>query len=147
MPTWTPGTDAVIQLDNASNVLTDISDSVSTVSIDGTAGATVFHTFGLVGGQSAEGNRSNTASLGIRRSEDSGLGTRLVDPWYFSSGKMGARTLQIDVPDSSAGSTRISGEVYITAWQPINQDAGGDGTPTVTTLALQYDGLPTYSVL
>lgn len=147
MPTWTPNTDCVVNLDNASNVLTDISDAVSTASMDGTASAAVFYTFGLSGGQSAEGNRTVTATLGVRRAEDSGLATRLIDPWFFAAGKMGARTLQIDLPDSSAGSTRISGEFYITAWQPISQDAGGDGTPTVVNLALQSDGLPSYSVL
>ena len=55
MPTYRPNTDAVVSLDNASNVLTDISNYVSTASVDITAQIGSFYVFGSTGAQAAEG--------------------------------------------------------------------------------------------
>lgn len=147
MPTYRPNTDAVIKLDNSVGSLTDVSDYCSTASVDGTASIGMFYVFGETGSQAAEGKRDVKASLGVRPATDTTGASASLDGWFFSAAKMGARTLEIDTPDSATGSTRISGEVYLSAWQPINQDAAGDGTPSTQTASLQYVGIPTRSVL
>ncbi len=147
MPTYRPNTDAIVSLDNASAVLTDISDYVSTCSVDGTAQIGMFYVFGETGAQAAEGKRDTKASLGVRPATDTTGASASLDGWYFSVGKMGQRTLRIDTPDSATGSTRIEGETFLSAWQPISQDAAGDGSPSTQTASLQFVGVPTRSVL
>lgn len=147
MPTYRANTDAVTKMDNSVGSLIDVSDYVSTVSIDGTAQIGKFYVFGELGAQSAEGKRDVTATMGVRPATDSAGASASLDGWFFSATKMGARTLEIDTPDSATGSTRISGEVYLSGWQPVSQDAAGDGTPSTQTASFQYAGLPTRSVL
>lgn len=145
--TYTPNTDAVVKLDNSVGSLTDISDYCSTVSIKGTASIGKFYVFGEVGAQSAEGKRDMTADLGVRPAEDAAGASRSLNTWFMSVTTMGRRTFEVDTPDSTSGSCRFSGEVYLSAWEPVNADASGDGTPSTQTATLQFDGLPTYSVL
>lgn len=145
--TYTPNTDAVVSLDNASAVLTDVSDYCSTVTISGTASIGKFFVFGETGAQSAEGKRDMTAQIGVRPAEDAAGASRILNAWFMSATTMGRRTFQCDTPDSTSGSCRISGEVYLSAWELVNHDAAGDGTPATQTASLQFDGLPTYSVL
>lgn len=147
MPTYRPNTDAVVSMDNASNVLTDVSDYVSTFSIDLSASIGMFYVFGETGSQAAEGKRDVKASMGVRPATDAAGASMLLDALAFATGKMGQRTLRCDTPDSLTGSTRIEGEAFLTAWQPVNQDAGGDGTPSTQTASWQYVGVPTRSVI
>jgi hypothetical protein len=145
--TFIPNVNAVIKLDNSGGVLTDVSDYVSTVTVDLTASIGKFFVFGEPGAQSAEGKRDVTAALGVRPAEDSVGASYSLNSWAMAAGSMGRRTVEIDVPDSTSASFRISGEFYLSAWQIFNQDAAGDGTPATQTASLQADGLPTYSVL
>lgn len=145
--TFIPNTNAVVKLDNSVGSLTDISDYTSTCTVDMTASIGKFYVFGETGSQSAEGKRDVTAVLGVRPAEDSAGASYSLNGWAMSAGTMGKRTLEIDVPDSTSGSFRISGEAYLSAWQIFNQDAAGDGTPSQQNANLQFDGLPTYSVL
>jgi hypothetical protein len=147
MSTWIPNTQAIVSLDNAVGSLTDISNSCSTVSIDMTASIGVFYTFGSPSANKSEGKRDFKASLGVRPSEDAADAARILNAWSTGAGAMGARTLRVDTPDASSGSLRIQGEVYLSAWQLMNQDASGDGTPPTQTASLEIDTLPTYSVL
>jgi hypothetical protein len=145
--TFIPNTNAVIKLDNSGGSLTDVSDYVSTATVDMSASIGKFSVFGETGTQASEGKRDVTAALGVRPAEDSAGASYSLNGWAMSAGTMGRRTLEIDVPDSTSASFRISCECYLTAWQIFNQDAGGDGTPSTQTASLQFDGLPTYSVL
>lgn len=145
--TFIPNVNAVVKLDNSGGALTDVSDYVSTCTVDMTAQIGKFYVFGETGAQSAEGKRDVTASLGVRPAEDAVGASYSLNGWAMSASAMGRRTLEIDVPDSSSASFRISGEFYLSAWQIFNQDAAGDGTPSTQTASLQADGLPTYSVL
>lgn len=147
MPTWTPNTNAVVSLDNAVGSLTDISNYCSTVTVDMTASIGVFYTFGSLSANKSEGKRDVKASLGVRPAEDATGASRILNAWSMAAAAMGARTFQVDTPDTSSGSCRISGEAYLAAWQLINQDASGDGTPATQTASLEIDTLPTYSVL
>jgi hypothetical protein len=60
--TFIPNVNAVIKLDNSGGVLTDVSDYVSTVTVDLTASIGKFFVFGEPGAQSAEGKRDVTDS-------------------------------------------------------------------------------------
>jgi len=147
MPTWTPNTNAVVSIDNAVGSLTDISTYASIVSVDMSASIGVFYTFGQASANKAEGKRDFKASIGIRPSEESAGGSRIFNAWAVAAGTMGARTFQVDTPDSTSGSCRISAEAYLAAWKMVDQDASGDGTPATQTASLELDTLPTYSVL
>lgn len=147
MPTWTPNTDAVVSLDNAVGSLTDISNYCTTATVDMSASIGVFYTFGSQSANKSEGKRDFKAALGVRPAEDSTGASRILNAWAVATPKMGTRSLRIDTPDATSGSCRIDAEAYLSAWQLINQDAAGDGTPSTQTASLELDTLPTYSVL
>lgn len=147
MPTWTANVNAIVSLDNAVGSLTDISSYVSTVTIDMSASIGVFYTFGIPSANKAEGKRDFKAALGVRPAEDSAGASRILNAWSVASGSMGTRSLRVDTPDASSGSCRIDAECYLSAWQLVNQDASGDGTPSTQTASLEIDTLPTYSLL
>ena len=147
MPTWTPGTQAVISLDNAVGSLTDISNYLTTITVDMSASIGVFYTFGSPSANKSEGKRDFKATLGVRPAEDSTGASRILNAWATAASTMGTRSLRVDTPDASSGSCRIDAECYLSAWQLMNQDASGDGTPATQTASLEIDTLPTYSVL
>lgn len=146
-----PGTDAVIKLDNSGGTPTDISDGVSTATLDVTYQNGQFYTFGLTGAQVTEGQRTFSGTLGIRSSEtnDTSQAYYIASTWLVPGAgvKAGARTLIVDYPDSTAGSYRLSGESRATSFALINSDAGGDGTPATHNLAFNIDGDMTLTII
>jgi len=148
MPTWIPNTDAIVSFDNSIGTLTDQSDYVSSVNLTVANTVNGFYTFGLAGKQNSEGNQDWTGDFGVRPATDAaGAHQDLIDWLTPASGKPGARSLRIQEPDAATGSIQWDMEIYITNYQPVSQDADGDGTPTVRTAQFAIDGVPTLTII
>ncbi len=144
MSVFIPGTDGVVQLDNASAALTDISDDVSTMALDVAYQSGSFFTLGLSGAQTTEGPRSFTGSIGIRPAETDDVtnGHFLANQWLLPGVgvKAGARSLRVQHPDAAVGSYQYDMEIRATSYNVVAADAGGDGTPATQSLAFNVDG-------
>ncbi len=144
MTVFIPGTQGVVLLDNSGGSLVDISDDVSTMQLDVAYQSGSFHTFGLTGAQVTEGPRTFTGSLGVRPGEtdDATNAHYSISNWLVpGSGVLaGARSLRIQHPDTAVGSWQYDMEIRATGYAVVSSDAGGDGTPTVQSLAFNVDG-------
>lgn len=148
MPTWIPNTDAEVHFDNSGGTLTDQSDYISQVSMDVANTVSKFYVFGLTAAQASEGNQNWTGSIGVRPATDAtGAHQDLIDWLTPASGSPGARSLRIYEPDTASGSIQWDGEIYITNYNAVSQDADGDGTPAIRQAQFEVDGAPTLTVI
>ena len=139
--TFIPQTRALVKIDNASNVLTDISSVVSTIAVNVSRNNAGFKTFGLPGEQRVAGKPSYNGTLGIRPTIEAGEGFDLLTA-FFMTEEPDARTIEAYWPDDSAGSYILTGEVLPGNAPIVNQNAEGDGTPVNHDFAIDFDGSP-----
>ncbi len=125
--------DCVIKADNAAGTLTDISGSANKFEIKFPHGVGEYRTFGsqwkgrLVIGKDCEIALTFVCSTTADETYD------LLKDWYHG-GNDSPRSCQFDVPDSSVGSDRFTGE-FVLADLNMPFDAGADevvmGTATL----------------
>ena len=132
---------AVVSLDNSLGVLTDISGSFTsaTLTFDNEVGEyrradSDFPTRYLLGQDLKIGLKIVYSTAG----ETEALG--ILQGWVLSAGitSSDARTIRIDIPDSSSGSTRVQAEV-VPASIDIPADVA-DGAPILVSAALECSG-------
>ena len=106
----------VVSLDTSGGTLTNISGSTTTYSISGSADSGEDSTFEGTSNLTTAGPKTDTVDLAVIYSTATSEGSDILKQWWFSDGHQTERTVQIDVPDSSTGSDRYSGEVRLTGF-------------------------------
>lgn len=149
MPTWIAGTEGVIQVDNAAGSLTDYSDYIETVTLDASTNIGQFFTLGLSAAQTTEGRRTFSGSLGYKPATDSAGFHNIVRQWLTpgAGNQSGSKTVQLQIPNSSAGSFQFDYEIRATSGNIANVNASGDGTATTHTVQYNVDGDVTSSII
>lgn len=152
MSVFIPGTQGIVKLDNASNSLTDISDDVSSFTLDVSYSSGQFFTIGLSGAQTTEGPRRFNGMIGIRPAETDDVSNAhyLATEWLVpGSGSLaGTRSMQVQHPDAAAGSYQYAYEIApATNYNLVNADADGDGTPNIHSLAYNVQGDVTLTII
>lgn len=134
-------TDAVVSMDNASDVLTDISNQVAQVSLKVARKIGSFNTFGLGATQKTPGKPNYTGSIGLYPSEsdDTSEAHRLMVAWNVADSQA-ARSIRIQHPDANAGAYQYDFEAFCNDFEIVKQDANGDGTPPMHSAAIEVDG-------
>jgi len=123
--------DCIPYVDNASGTITDISGSSSTVSITVETETGEANTFTGSFPLSFVGKNKMTVDLTLVYTTATGEAMDILKQWKFGSSYDSARSIQIDIPDSTSGSDRYSGEVKL-ANLSINADASTVGAMEVT---------------
>lgn len=100
----------VLKIDNAGGTLTDISGTSNSVSFDFTNTTEKASVFGDSNPLVFEGPKDDKISAKGLFSTTSTEAYFLLDAWSASGG---ARSIQVDTPNSSAGSKRYTAEVYL----------------------------------
>lgn len=149
MPTFIPGTNAVVTLDNTSGTPQDVSTTVSTLTYDMTSPVGTFYTFGTNVANKTEGKRTYNGTIGVRSAEDTTSADYILSAWGHpgAGNVMGTKTLTVQSPDATSASYQYAGEIRASAIQFLNQDAGGDGTPATKNFAFEWDSEPTRTII
>jgi hypothetical protein len=137
--------DVVISIDNSGGTLTDISGSSNQCSMDIARNVAEVYTFSGDWAIKKSCKSSVTVAVQVLYSTTADEGRDLLEDWIFDSPTTD-KTVQIDVPDSSVGSTRYSGEFTIESYSvPLAASEAGviicsanlsnSGTVTRSTIA------------
>jgi len=137
--------DVVVTLDNASGTATDISGSSNTCSITAETETAKTNTFTGNYPLSFTGKVNVTVDLSAVYTTATGEASDILKQWKFGSSYGSSRTLQIDIPDSTSGSDRYSGEFKL-GNLAINGDANTVGGMEVTA-QLTNDGAFSWTVI
>ena len=114
---------AVTSIDNASGTLTDITSTNSTITVALQRQSSETYVFGDDTAIQGIGKSTGTVSGTIVYSTNATEARAMYNQWYFSA-EGTARTVTVDVPDSSTGSDRYSGELVLNSFTPVDGDAG-----------------------
>lgn len=133
-------TNCEIWLDNAANVLTNISGSLNSVSFTPTNGVAEWHTFGTQWMQRRIVHKDMPIAINAVYTTDAAEAAQLIENWFFG-GNDSPRSLKIYVPDSEVGAFTYTGEVVLVDYNP-NADAEADDVVRLT-INLAPDGVIT----
>lgn len=136
--------DVVVQLDNASGSLTDISGSSNQANMD--FSAVIGEAFTFDGDWSIKKSCKAAVSIALQAvySTTADEALDLLRDWFFNS-RSTSRSIQIDIPDSNAGSDRYSGEVTLESLSiPASAD---DAAPILCAATLSNDGAFSHSTI
>lgn len=117
---------SVIQLDvTSAGTLVDISGTTTKVSIEPDREAKETFTFGDENALTTVGKVSTKIAVEIVYSSTTAEGSYILERWFYDTPAIskGARTIQIDIPDSSTGSRRFSGEVKLSKPPAVELDS------------------------
>lgn len=130
--------DVVLQVDNASGVLTDLSGSSNQASISMSSNTGQAFTFdGEWALQHICGKSASMSIQAIYSTEDAEALNLLAD-WWFGTAYNDARSVQVDIPDSNAGSDRYSGEFVLSSANiPLSAE---DAAPILASFELLNQG-------
>jgi hypothetical protein len=103
--------DVVVNLDNTAGVLTDISGSSNEVSMDFNNQLGEFRTFGTEWPVRTQCGADATISFNAIYSTTATEAVGILKAWFFTD--RDARTIRVDIPNSSVGSDRYTFEVYL----------------------------------
>lgn len=137
--TYANACDVVLKVDNSAGVLTDITGSSSQASLSLTRTLGSLVTFegewDIVLGCKISGTISVTAVYSTANTE----ARNILEGWIFNDdGGTRLRTVQINVPDDSAGSRRYSGEAVIESYELPLDASSAD--PIAVTAQLRTSG-------
>jgi hypothetical protein len=134
----------VIKLDNAAANLTDISGSSNQCSLDIARQVAETYTFSGDWAIKKSCKSAVTVALQVLYSTTQNEGVDILEDWIFDSPTT-AKTLQIDVPNSSVGSTRYAGEFVIESYSvPLSASEAG---VIVCAASLSNSGTVTRSII
>lgn len=117
-------TNCVIMLDNAANVLTDISGSSNKVAVKFENKVAEWHTFGTQWPSRRVVHKDGPLTLNVIYTTLSTEAQQLIENWYHG-GNDNPRSVMIYVPDSQVGAFQIYGE-YVLASYNFDLDADAD---------------------
>jgi hypothetical protein len=142
------GGDCIVQFDNASNALQDVSSSIETIAMPLTVNGGQFHVLNDRWGKAMEGGIMGTVSITYYNDNSPTSFAGYVREWALhASSKGGARSLRVQTPDGSAGSIQYDCEVKLGGEAQIVNAAAGSGDPQKLSLTLTIDGAVTDSVI
>jgi hypothetical protein len=122
--------------------LTDISGEAASATLAFGVESGTYNTFGNSWSGVSVGPRSVQIDLTIVFTTTADEGYDLITDWYHGTAWNAARSIQIDAPDSTAGSFRYSGEVKLTGAPNVQLDAAS-GDAVVMTCQLSGHGTMT----
>lgn len=136
--------DVVVQLDDADGTLTDISGSSNQASINLSANTAETYTFSGDFAIKKSCKKAVSISLSVLYTTEDAEGSNILLDWYFNSLNT-SRSIQIDVPNSNAGSERYAGEVILESLSvPLTADDAGI---IIVSASLSNDGAFTRSII
>lgn len=139
----------VVNLDNASATYADISGVVTEISIEPKRDAKETFVVGDSNSIVTVGKTTHTFKVKSVYSSATAEAKNLLMLWFYSatdSVSRGARSLRLDIPDSSSGSDRWSCEVRLSGAPKITID-GSKPEPLIIEYELMNDGAVSYTVI
>lgn len=138
---------SVIKIDGPTT-LVDISGSTTKVNIEPARDAKETPTFGDEFAIVTVGKSSVKISVEIVYSSTTTEASYVLEAWYYggSTTSRASRTIQIDVPDSTTGSRRFSGEVKLSSPPKIELDASKPD-PLILTAEFMNDGAWSWTII
>lgn len=140
---------SVISLDvTAGGTLTDISGTTTTVSIEPDRESKETFTFGSESALTTVGKTSTKISVEIVYSSATAEGAYILEAWFYGTAAVskGSRTIQIDIPDSSTGSRRFSGEVKLSKPPTVELDSS-KAEPLILSAEFMNDGAISWTII
>ncbi len=129
--------DVVLQIDNSSGTLTDISGSSNQCTMDFSRNVAEVFTFSGDWSIKRSCKSGVTISVQVVYSTTADEGRDLLEDWIFDSPTT-SRTVRVDVPDSSVGGVRYEGEFTIESYNlPLSAEDAG---VIVCSASLSNDG-------
>lgn len=119
----------VVKLDNGAGTLTDISGSANEVNINMEGALGDYNVFGDDDTYRTEGVRNASIDVTIVFTTATNEGRDILKNWRSTRG---ARTLQVDVPNSASGSDRYMAEVM---WEKMDLGLKVDEAKPITVKA------------
>lgn len=133
--------EAIIQLDNASDTLQDVSSGVTSGTLDITVNGSQYHTLGSRWANANEGGIMGTVTLNYVNDTSATSLAGYIREWMLgASSKGGARSMQIQVPDDQAGSIQYDFEVKLGGSAKLADKKGGAGDIEELSITLNIDG-------
>lgn len=137
------GCDAVIYLDNASGVATDISGMANEFNMELNKDLGDFKVFGNAWRFRLECGKDASVDLSVVYSRDVDGGLDILRDWFFNGS--GARTLEINLPRESIGGDKYQLEAMLESLSiPVASDEAG---PIMVSAKLKPNGPVLYSVI
>lgn len=139
----------VVNLDNASATYTDISGTVSKISIEPSRDSKETWVVGDDDAIVTVGKSTHKFTFESVYSSSTAEEKALLLAWFYSSTDSvtrGSRSLRVDIPDSSSGSDRWSCEVKLAKPPQIEIDASKP-EPLILKYELSSDGPVSYTVI
>lgn len=139
----------VVNLDNASATYTDISGTVTKISIEPSRDSKETYVVGDDDAIVTVGKSTHKFTLESIFSSATAEEKALLMAWFYSatdSVKRGSRSLRVDIPDSSSGSDRWSCEVKLAKPPQIEIDASKP-EPLILKYELASDGPVSWTVI
>ena len=139
---------SVVQVDNASGTLTDISGVATKVTIEPEREAKETYVFDNENAIVTVGKSKVKITVEIVYSSATAEGKALLNAWYYGTATVSkaSRTIQIDVPDSSSGSDRYTGEVKLSKPPNFELDAS-KADPLILKAEFMNDGTWSYTTI
>jgi hypothetical protein len=133
----------VVKLDNVDSVLADISGSSNEVSMDFSNKLGEVKAFGSQWPVRLQCGKDASIKLNVIYTQSDDEGLTILREWYF--GNTGAKTLQVDIPNSDVGGDRYTMEVLIEKMSvPTKADEAG---PIMVSCDLKPTGVVTCTVI
>lgn len=140
---------SVIQLDvTSAGTLVDISGTTTKVSIEPDRESKETFTFGSESALTTVGKTSTKISVEIVYSSTTAEGGYILEAWFYGTQAVskGSRTIQIDIPDSSTGSRRYSGEVKLSKPPALEMDSS-KAEPLIMKAEFMNDGAISWTII
>jgi len=126
----------VFKVDNDSDTLVDVTDTVENVEMSGTRANGRYNGLGSSDTKVSEGPRSTTitgTALGTDGATDA---YSIFEGWWESGG---ARTFEAYDPDETTGSLKWTGEAKLTSWARISKNSTSGDIPK-HAFTIEVDG-------
>jgi hypothetical protein len=137
--------EAVFSLDNTSDSLTDFSASVQSVSVNISRDASQDAALNGDWKNGFVGARMVTGSIVAYTDSDTSSAYEALAERLWDTNDDASITMQIDQPDGTAGSIRLTGEIQIISGDETRDRNGGG--PATASFNFQSDGAWTKSVI
>jgi len=133
------GCDVVVQFDSEAGTLVDISGTTNEIGMVFALIAEMWRSFASRFPGRLTCGKDMTGTVKILYSPTVAEGRELVEEWYHTSDG-DARSFQVDIPDSSVGSLRYSGEVIMDGGYTIENIVAGEAKAVEITFNIAAAG-------
>lgn len=140
------GCDIVVEIDNEAGTLLDISGTTNELGMTFSITSEMWRSFASRYPGRLTCGKDMTATLKIVYSPTAAEGRELIEEWYHTSNG-DSRSFQFDIPDSSVGSLRYSGEATLQDGYTIETIAAGDAKAIEITFTIACDGAITLDTI